>query len=70
MLTKLHLARLKNGLRQIDIERLSLGAVKQRRFSDIERGMAAKPDEAKTLSEIFGISPKELGVSLSEDSAC
>jgi len=69
MVTKLRIARLSSGLRQDDVQSLTVGLIRQGRLSEIERGMPAKPEEAKVLSSIFGLPIDELGLTLTEEAA-
>lgn len=68
-MTKLRLARLERGFRQSDIQSLSSGVIPQQRLSEIERGMPAKPAEARILSEVFNLPIADLGINLAEGAA-
>jgi len=40
MVTKLRIARLSSGLKQTDVQSLTVGLIQQGRLSEIERGMS------------------------------
>lgn len=68
-MTKLRIVRLSRGLRQADIQRLTVGLIRQHRLSEIERGMPAKPEEAQALSNIFNLPINEMGLTLVEEAS-
>jgi len=59
-ISKLRIARVSLGLTQTNVASLSFGKIPQHRVSELERGMVPKPEEVKTLSEIFGLPVNEL----------
>jgi hypothetical protein len=65
-MTKLRLARVARGFRQSDIQSLSSGAIPQQRLSELERGMPARPEEARVLSEVFNLPVSKLGIKLAK----
>jgi hypothetical protein len=67
VLTKLRTVRLSQGLRQVDVESMTLGLVSQRDLSAFEHGLPCSMKEAEALCGVFNLSPDELGLRIVEN---
>lgn len=54
-MTAIKVLRLTKGLRQDDVEELSRGRIKQRRISDLERGIKPTQEEVEILANIYDV---------------